>query len=70
MLPWRWMAFESLKHLNFSLLSDVWAFGVTIWEIYTLGQTPFGGFTWNDEFLRELEEGRRPPKPAHADEKV
>ena len=64
------MAFESLKHLDFSLLSDVWAFGVTIWEIYSLGQIPYGGLNWNDEFLKELEDGRRPPKPAHANKQV
>lgn len=37
-IPLRWMALESIIDHNFSSSSDVWAFGVTIWEIITLGQ--------------------------------
>ena len=37
-LPLRWMALESITEGEFSSATDVWAFGVTLWEIVTLGE--------------------------------
>ncbi|XP_044146578.1 tyrosine-protein kinase RYK isoform X2 [Bufo gargarizans] len=39
--PVRWMSLESLVNKEFSSAGDVWAFGVTLWELMTLGQTPY-----------------------------
>jgi len=37
-LPYRWMALECLQKMNFTMETDVWSFGVTMWEIASLGR--------------------------------
>ena len=57
------MAIESLKYLEFSAMSDMWAFGVTVWEIFALGEVPFGHLRFSAHFKRELENGLRLEQP-------
>ncbi|XP_018654643.1 putative receptor Tyrosine Kinase [Schistosoma mansoni] len=40
-VPIRWLACETLTHRIYSFKTDVWAYGVTIWEIFTFGDKPF-----------------------------
>ncbi|XP_069695707.1 tyrosine kinase receptor Cad96Ca isoform X1 [Periplaneta americana] len=63
-LPIRWMAPESLYDNIFSVKSDVWSFGVLIWEIVTLGSTPYPGLAAAD-VMRRVRDGYRLDKPEH-----
>ncbi|CAL8132399.1 unnamed protein product [Orchesella dallaii] len=69
-LPWKWMAYESLTKMEFTSKSDVWSYGVTLWEIYSLGNTPYGGLNWTMEFADELRNGLRLTKPQFANEEI
>jgi len=55
-LPWRWLSLESLRSLVFSVESDAWTFGITLWEIFSLAELPYPGVPgWTPSFLHELE---------------
>ncbi|CAL8112583.1 unnamed protein product [Orchesella dallaii] len=63
-LPWRWLALESLKNLQFSTASDVWSYAILLWEIFTLGEQPYPGVSsLTNNFILNLEQGLRPTLP-------
>jgi len=62
------MAPESLSDLKFSIQSDVWAYGILLWELYSLGKVPWTGLLWTSNFLKELITGTRLDKPELAPE--
>ena len=54
----------------FSLQSDVWSYGVVLWELFSLARSPYPGLEPNEEFVRKLELGHRMEKPEHATEEM
>lgn len=59
MLPIRWMPPESLLYRKFTTESDVWSFGVVLWEIFTYGKQP-----WYQLSNTEVSAAAAPPSPA------
>ncbi|KAA0187840.1 hypothetical protein HAZT_HAZT004998, partial [Hyalella azteca] len=69
-MPIKWMAIESLRDGIFSTQSDVWAYGVVMWEVFSLGQVPYPTIDLNKNFVNQLESGVRLHKPQYASEKL
>lgn len=62
-LPIKWLACECIRSRIFSAKSDVWAFGVTLWEIFTFGEAPYREVR-SENLLLYLDSGERLPQPA------
>ncbi|XP_063446305.1 hepatocyte growth factor receptor-like isoform X1 [Mytilus trossulus] len=61
-LPVKWMAPECLEKGHYSVQSDVWSFGVVLWELMTRGVNPYPEVD-NWDVLRYIKKGRRMPQP-------
>ena len=62
LIPLRWMAPEAIFDDEFSEKSDVWSFGVLIWEVYTLGSLPYHDRP-DEEVLKCVRDDLRLPQP-------
>lgn len=63
------MAPESLTEMMFSSQSDVWSFGVVLWELFSLGKVPYPGITVN-QLIEDLKNGYRMDTPEFASNEI
>ncbi|XP_061458058.1 insulin receptor [Rhineura floridana] len=69
LLPVRWMAPESLKDGVFTACSDVWSFGVVLWEISSLAEQPYQGLS-NEQVLKFIMDGGCLEQPENCTERL
>lgn len=69
-LPLKWMAPESIFDKVYTTQSDVWSFGVLLWEIFSLGASPYPGVQIDEEFCQRLKDGTRMRAPENASPEI
>lgn len=65
-LPIKWLALESLSDHVFSTYTDVWSFGIVLWEFFSLAKVPYPGMDPNQSLYMKLKDGYRMEKPPFA----
>ncbi|XP_077981751.1 muscle, skeletal receptor tyrosine-protein kinase-like isoform X2 [Glandiceps talaboti] len=68
-IPIRWTAPEALLQNEFTMHSDIWSFGVLLWEVFTYALQPYYGIT-HTEVVQYVQEGRILPRPDNAPEEM
>ncbi|XP_038066664.1 angiopoietin-1 receptor-like [Patiria miniata] len=68
-IPVRWLAIESLTRRVYKSKSDVWSFGILLWEIVTYGSTPYPGIE-SKSLAQRLLDGYRMPKPENCADEI
>jgi serine/threonine protein kinase len=66
-LPVKWMALESLEKGIYNSRTDVWSFGIVLWELMTRGVCPYPDVD-NWDIIKFLKHGRRLPQPPYCPE--
>jgi len=68
-LPVKWTAYEALMYGTYTTQSDVWSYGILLYEILTVGGSPYPDINAR-QIAEKIQEGYRMPKPRHVDEKL
>ncbi|XP_022800040.1 tyrosine kinase receptor Cad96Ca-like [Stylophora pistillata] len=68
-LPVKWTAYEALLYGTYTTKSDVWSYGVVLYEIFTIGGSPYPRMDGR-KIANALQEGYRMPKRQHVDKKL
>ncbi|XP_065073902.1 vascular endothelial growth factor receptor 1 isoform X8 [Ochlerotatus camptorhynchus] len=69
-LPFKWLALECISDNVFGTYSDVWAYGIVLWEFFSLGRVPYPGMEANQELYNKLRDGYRMDKPQYANQDI
>ncbi|XP_033113456.1 vascular endothelial growth factor receptor 1-like isoform X2 [Anneissia japonica] len=69
-LPLKWMAPESIFDKVYTTYSDVWSFAIFMWEVFSLGGSPYPGVQVDEEFYNRLKNGYRMCQPEYAPEAI
>ena len=68
-LPVKWMSVEAIYHKEFTAASDVWSYGIVLFEIVTVGGAPYP-FIGNRELCKMLKSGYRMERPDNCTEEM
>jgi len=68
-MPIRWMAPESIRDNMFTTSSDIWAYGMVLWEMVTLGEQPYQGLS-NEEVVQCVRNGETNGTPRNCPEQI
>ncbi|OWF52925.1 vascular endothelial growth factor receptor 1-like isoform X2 [Mizuhopecten yessoensis] len=69
-VPVKWMAIESLTHRLYTTKSDVWSYGIFLWELFSLGGSPYPGVEINEKFIDLVKSGYIMDKPYYASDEM
>ncbi|XP_036084283.1 receptor-type tyrosine-protein kinase FLT3 isoform X1 [Rousettus aegyptiacus] len=69
-LPVKWMAPESLFEGIYTIKSDVWSYGILLWEIFSLGVNPYPGIPVDANFYKLIQSGFQMDQPFYATEEI
>ena len=66
-VPWKWMAIEYLQTGCLTITSDVWSYGIVLWELFSCGKEPYMGKNV-EEMIAKLKDGYHLPCPEEVNE--